>query len=191
LTVVDAAQPDYELNLLQRIALGRRYRTVSDVERIGGWGRGFNLVVDAILIAIVSGYTIAAVIDYNPDVPTTHRLVGLLAWVLGIGLFVLVHRLNRCGAKIEDGKVVVVNPRGTVELPISEVVGLGKGKLGIVEALLLKGGRRITLWGIEWWTSLRPGLIEAGVKELEWRLEVEHGREQSSQRHPDEATSAV
>jgi len=148
---------------------------MSDVERIGGWGRGFNLVGDLMLLALVLGYGIASAVALSTGPASAVSIVvGSTAWAVGACFAFLLHRLNRCGVRLENGKVAVVNPRGDVNVRVEDVREVGRTRLG-TERLLLNDGTSIKVWGVWWWTALNNALIREGMKELEWRLTKDRG----------------
>lgn len=163
-----ASRPEFRLSRSQRITLGWNYRTLSEVERIGGWGREFTAFMDLVSIAIVA-VPVVGILTHRPS-SATGAIVAVALLGLCICVLLLVARMNRCGIAVNEATVHVANPRGQVIVPRSEIENIYRGPSGVTYSLQLRNGERIRLWGIAWQTSLRIDLVPAEIDELRWRL---------------------
>jgi hypothetical protein len=159
--------------LLERVALGWHAQHMGDLDRIGGWGRGFSLVTGVGFSACATVAIAATLLGLAGErgriAGATHFtsvvlscLLVLLAW--------LVIRLNRSGVYVESEQVRVVNPRGTHVVAIDEIVELTTTRSGLNWAFRLADGSRLTIWGIGWWAAFYNALTSDGIAELRERL---------------------
>lgn len=163
-------RPHYRLTLGQRAVLGWKHKKLEDVNRIGGFGLGFTVAVDVLLVGIMA-VAVKSVAE-GVDQLSGGELVGVAFAVALCALFgLLLVRLNVCGVEISDGAVSVRNPWRQYTMSATEVERIGRGKLGIAQTLELRDGRSIALWGVLWQGGAPLSPYGAACKsELEWRL---------------------
>lgn len=163
-------RPHYRLTIGQRAVLGWKHKSLEDVRRIGGFGRGFTVAVAALLIGTM---TVAAMsIVEGAGRLSGAEQIGIALTLILYVLFVLaLMRLTSCGVEIGAGRVLVRNPWRQYSVSTGEVDRIGRGRLGIAQTLELRDGSSIALWGILWQGGAPLSPYGAACKsELEWRL---------------------